>query len=81
VSAAVDIDITQIIESMVKPIRLLHEANPIAFLAEQDGGVVTDGNNRIPDKIPKSLHERIPLIVGSKGEVARLARFMEEAKI
>lgn len=59
-------------------LRLMYEANPIAFLAEQAGGVATDGRIRILDKIPKSLHERTPLIVGSKGEVARLMRFMNE---
>ncbi len=61
-------------------LRLLYEANPIAFLAEQAGGAATDGKKRIMDKIPTSLHERTPLFVGSKTEMDRLQRFLDEAK-
>lgn len=61
-------------------LRLLYEANPIAFLAEQAGGAATDGKVRIMDKQPKSLHERTPLFVGSKSEMDRLQRFLDEAK-
>lgn len=57
-------------------LRLLYEANPIAMLAEQAGGVATDGKTRILDKTAKSLHERTPLFVGSKLEMERLQRFM-----
>jgi fructose-1,6-bisphosphatase I len=56
-------------------LRLLYEANPLAFLAEQAGGVATDGKNRILEKIPRALHERTPLIIGSRDEVARVASF------
>jgi len=56
-------------------LRLLYEANPIAFLAEQAGGEATDGQGRILDKQPQSLHERTPLIVGSKDEVDRVLSF------
>ena len=59
-------------------LRLLYEANPIAFVAEQAGGMATDGRNRIMDKVPTSLHERTPLFVGSKGEVERLQHFLNE---
>jgi len=59
-------------------LRLMYEANPIAFLAEQAGGEATDGTQRIVEKIPTSLHERTPLFVGSKGEMARLRRYMAE---
>ncbi len=56
-------------------LRLLYEANPLAFIAEQAGGAATDGRQRILDKVPTALHERTPLIVGSKEEVERVASF------
>ncbi len=59
-------------------LRLSYEANPIAFLAEQAGGVALDGKMRILEKIPQSLHERTPLVVGSKAEVARVMQYMEQ---
>jgi len=58
-------------------LRLSYEANPIAFLAEQAGGTATDGEMRILDKMPKSVHERTPLVVGGKAEVARLMNYMK----
>ena len=56
-------------------LRLLYEANPLAFIAEQAGGCATDGEKRILDKIPSSLHERTPLIIGSTEEVAKVQKF------
>jgi fructose-1,6-bisphosphatase I len=56
-------------------LRLLYEANPLAFIAEQAGGVATDGRERILDKIPTALHERTPLVIGSKDEVDRVLSF------
>lgn len=56
-------------------LRLLYEANPLAFIAEQAGGSATDGKQRILDKIPTSLHERTSLIIGSKDEVERVLSF------
>jgi len=56
-------------------LRLLYEANPLAFVAEQAGGVATDGRERILDKQPKIMHERTPLIIGSKDEVERVLSF------
>ena len=50
-------------------LRLMYEANPIAFIAEQAGGAATDGTNRILDIQPKSLHQRVPLLVGSREEM------------
>lgn len=55
-------------------LRLLYEANPIAFLAEQAGGRATDGNGRIVELAPKSLHQRTPLVVGGIREMEFLAR-------
>jgi fructose-1,6-bisphosphatase I len=58
-------------------LRLLYEANPIAFLAEQAGGVATDGNRRILEITPSSLHERVPLLVGSKREMDLLMKMVK----
>jgi fructose-1,6-bisphosphatase I len=56
-------------------LRLLYEANPLAFVAEQAGGRATDGHVRILDKQPKTMHERTPLIIGSTDEVDRVLSF------
>jgi fructose-1,6-bisphosphatase I len=53
-------------------LRLLYEANPIAFLAEQAGGMATDGKQPILDVPPTGLHQRTPLLVGSKAEMELL---------
>jgi fructose-1,6-bisphosphatase I len=50
-------------------LRLLYEANPIAFIAEQAGGLATNGTGRIMDIEPTALHQRTALIVGSREEV------------
>jgi fructose-1,6-bisphosphatase I len=57
-------------------LRLLYECNPMAFLAEQAGGVASDGHGRILDRRPTSLHERTPLYVGSKREVEQVLEFI-----
>ncbi len=59
-------------------LRLLYEANPLAFIAEQAGGVATDGQQRILTKQPKAMHERTPLLIGSKKEVERVLSFWKE---
>ncbi len=59
-------------------LRLLYEANPIAFLAEQAGGLATDGQNRILEKQPKELHERTALYVGSKQEMELIHKFLNK---
>ena len=50
-------------------LRLMYEANPIAFLAEQAGGRATDGRQRILDVVPYAVHQRTPLVVGGVKEV------------
>ena len=50
-------------------LRLMYEANPIAFIAEQAGGLATNGKDRILDIRPDGLHQRTPLVVGSKEEM------------
>jgi fructose-1,6-bisphosphatase I len=57
---------------------LLYEANPIAFIVEQAGGVAITGRNRILDIKPSELHQRAPFIFGSKSEVERLHRYHQE---
>lgn len=51
-------------------LRLLYEAFPLAFLAEAAGGAASDGQTRILDKIPGKIHERTPLYIGNREEVA-----------
>ncbi len=50
-------------------LRLTYEGNPVAFLVEQAGGAATDGRRRILDLLPRSLHQRAPLVFGSVREV------------
>jgi fructose-1,6-bisphosphatase I len=59
-------------------LRLVYEANPIAYLMEQAGGAATDGPRRILDIVPAALHEKIPLVFGSAEEVARLADYLAD---
>jgi fructose-1,6-bisphosphatase I len=56
-------------------LRLIYEAAPIAMLAEQAGGGAIDGLARILDKVPKSLHERTPLIFGSAEKIERILNY------
>lgn len=53
-------------------LRLLCEANPLAFVAEQAGGMAIDGKNRILDIEPDELHQRVPLFIGSKNDVLKV---------
>jgi fructose-1,6-bisphosphatase I len=57
-------------------LRLLYEANPVAFLAEQAGGAASNGAQRLLDVAPREIHQRTPLIVGGAGEMAEFARFI-----
>ncbi|MDB4882947.1 MAG: fbp, partial [Gemmatimonadetes bacterium] len=50
-------------------LRLLYEANPLAFICEQAGGAAIDGKIRVLDVQPTELHQRIPLFIGSKRDV------------
>ena len=56
-------------------LRLLYEANPLAFVAEQAGGMADSGKQRILDIQPTAMHQRTPLIIGSKREVERVLSF------
>lgn len=57
-------------------LRLLYEGNPMAFLAEQAGGMATDGFNPILDIKPTELHQRVPFFVGSSAMVQKAGELM-----
>ena len=59
-------------------LRLLYEANPMAMLIEQAGGAASTGRGRILEVRPETLHQRVPVILGSRNEVARLERYHAE---
>jgi fructose-1,6-bisphosphatase len=59
-------------------LRLLYEANPMAMLIEQAGGAASTGRGRILEVRPEMLHQRVPVILGSRNEVARLERYHAE---
>jgi len=59
-------------------LRLLYEAFPMAFLTEQAGGIATTGRGRILDVVPKDIHERCPVFLGSKEDVLDLMKFYKE---
>ncbi len=59
-------------------LRLLYEAAPLAFLAEQAGGRASNGSKPILDVIPSKLHERVPFFIGSKEDVALVESFIQE---
>jgi fructose-1,6-bisphosphatase I len=61
--------------SMPGKLRLMYEANPMSFIIEQAGGAATDGQQRILDIQPTSLHQRVPVFLGSKEEVARVTAY------
>ncbi|MDQ7970792.1 MAG: class 1 fructose-bisphosphatase [Oxalicibacterium faecigallinarum] len=56
-------------------LRLMYEANPMAFLVEQAGGAATDGKQRILDIQPTKLHQRVAVFLGSKNEVERVTEY------
>ncbi|MEQ1793417.1 MAG: class 1 fructose-bisphosphatase [Nitrospira sp.] len=58
-------------------LRLLYEANPLGLVVEQAGGRATTGTMRILDVEPKKLHQRVPLIIGSKGDVDMAEAFIQ----
>jgi fructose-1,6-bisphosphatase I len=64
--------------SMPGKLRLMYEANPMAFIVEQAGGAATDGQVRILDIEPHKLHQRVPVFLGSKEEVERVTRYHQE---
>jgi fructose-1,6-bisphosphatase I len=59
-------------------LRLLYEASPLAFIVEQAGGIATTGKENIMDIVPTELHQRVPLIIGSKEDVLMYQKFISE---
>ena len=59
-------------------LRLMYEANPMAFLVEQAGGAATDGHRRILDIVPTKLHQRVSVLLGSRNEVELATRHHAE---
>jgi fructose-1,6-bisphosphatase len=59
-------------------LRLLYEANPMAMIIEQAGGAASTGRGRILEIEPERLHQRVPAILGSRAEVARVERYHDE---
>jgi fructose-1,6-bisphosphatase I len=59
-------------------LRLLYEAAPLAMVVEQAGGSASTGAQRILDIQPTSLHQKVPLIIGSREDVALYEKFYNE---
>jgi fructose-1,6-bisphosphatase I len=59
-------------------LRLMYEANPMAFIIEQAGGAATDGMTRMLDIQPEALHQRVGVVLGSKNEVERVAQYYKD---
>jgi fructose-1,6-bisphosphatase I len=58
-------------------LRLLYEANPLAWVVEQAGGKASTGTMRILDMEPKQIHQRVPLIIGSANDVREAEEFIQ----
>jgi len=56
-------------------LRLMHQANPVAFIIEQAGGLASSGRGRLMEVQPADLHERVPVIFGSRAEVELIERY------
>ena len=59
-------------------LRLMYEANPMSFIVEQAGGLSSTGYQRIMELQPEGIHQRVPVILGSKNEVERLVAYHDE---
>lgn len=59
-------------------LRLMYEANPMSFIIEQAGGASTDAINRIMTITPTSIHQRVPVVLGAKNEVAYIKALHEQ---
>ena len=60
-------------------LRLMYEANPMGFIVEQAGGACSTGRERILEIRPEGLHQRVPVILGSKNEVERVVAYHRES--
>ncbi len=62
-------------------LRLMYEANPLAYIAERAGGAASSGSRRIMDIQPEGLHQRIPLIIGNMDDVESTISIMNQAHL
>ncbi|MFN9799054.1 MAG: class 1 fructose-bisphosphatase, partial [Bacteroidota bacterium] len=62
-------------------LRLQYECNPLAFIVEQAGGKASDGRGRILDIQPRSLHQRVPLFIGSRNMVERVEAMIRQHEL
>jgi len=62
-------------------LRLLYEANPMAFIIEQAGGVATNGKDRILELKPEALHQRTPLYMGNEFEINLIHHYLDKFAI
>jgi fructose-1,6-bisphosphatase I len=60
-------------------LRLMYEANPLAFLAEQAGGLASTGRQRVLEVQPESIHQRTPFLFGSRTEMEALQQLLDAA--
>ena len=59
-------------------LRLMYEANPMSFIVEQAGGASTTGRERIMSMKPEHIHQRVPVVLGSRTEVERVTAYHNE---
>ncbi|MFW5451540.1 MAG: class 1 fructose-bisphosphatase [Methylophagaceae bacterium] len=59
-------------------LRLMYEASPMSFIVEQAGGASSTGRERIMEIIPEGVHQRVPVILGSKNEVERVISYHQQ---
>ncbi len=62
-------------------LRLMYECNPMAFIIEQAGGRASNGKQRTLDIQPESLHQRVPIFIGSEEDVKMVEKFMAEEEV
>lgn len=68
------------IKSKGGKLRLMYEANPMSFIVEQAGGAATTGMKRILEVKPTALHQRVPVMLGSANEIARIDTYHQKKK-
>ena len=59
---------------------MLYEANPMAFLMEQAGGLANTGEGRILEVMPEEIHQRVPTLLGSKNEIEACLGYYAQEK-
>jgi fructose-1,6-bisphosphatase I len=62
-------------------LRLMYEANPMSYLVEQAGGAATNGRERILEIVPRQLHERVAVFMGSRDEVERVTAYHNDPSV